>query len=315
MHAELTGTRALRYLHPPAAQADVPSHVRGGSALRRWRDRWVVVQDDVRALATVGEAGEVEAWLMPADKRGERTFDADRGNKRRKLDLEAATVLPDGRLLVFGSGSKPRRERLVVVRAERGSAAVQIELVHAGPLYASLAGEPRFAGPGLNIEGAVVVGDNLRLFQRATAIAAAADSAVNASADLDLGDFLAWLDRDAAAPRPHRIRRYHLGSVDGVALGFTDAALLADGRIAFLACAEATDDAAADGVIVATRFGFIEGESARQGGIEGSDGRASLLKLEGIEPEPGDSRGFHVVSDSDDPDIPARLGYLVVHEG
>ena len=70
---------------------------------------------------------------------GERLFDERRGNKGRKLDLEAGFVLarPDGeRLIGLGSGSSPRRERILVVRRAAGS--FDVRSVDAHALYASL---------------------------------------------------------------------------------------------------------------------------------------------------------------------------------
>ena len=52
-------------------------------------------------------------------------FDDVRGNKKLKLDLEACIVLPDGRLVAFGSGSSPQREKIVTVAAGKGAMAQQ----------------------------------------------------------------------------------------------------------------------------------------------------------------------------------------------
>ena len=51
--------------------------------------------------------------------------------------------------------------------------------------------------------------------------------------------FLGWLDGRHPFPAVHRIFEVHLGDVAGVPFGFTDAAVTDDGRVAFLACAEA----------------------------------------------------------------------------
>jgi hypothetical protein len=112
--------------------------------------------------------GSIEPLLLPRGEGGKRSFDASRGNKRSKLDLEAALVLPDGRLVAFGSGSLPQRERLVVVAP--GSAPVVRD---AHDLYRGLRQCAEFAGSELNIEGALVRSGAIELFQRGNGTASA----------------------------------------------------------------------------------------------------------------------------------------------
>lgn len=313
----VVGTRELRYAQRPDALSDVPSIVRAGSALRRWRGQWVVVQDDVRALAVFDETLDAAAWAMPPDARGRRAFDDPSGTKAAKPDFEAAVVLPDDRLVVFGSGAKPVRE-LVAVAEAPGTLRVR----EARDLYAAV----RAALPGvtLNLEAAVVRGDALLLIHRGTGLVHGAATAPDrplpsdppfaASVVLrvDLADFAAWLDGRGPAPRIVPVESLDLGAHDGALVGITDAAAAADGRLAFLACAEATDDPVADGAVVATRFGFIDADAAVQAPILRPDGRPSLLKLEGLEPVPGEPGTWLAVSDADDPRVPSLLAKLVV---
>lgn len=312
----------LRYADGGAASEDRPGHVRGASALCRDGDRLVIVQDDVHVLALRDGAGIVSARLLPADERGGdvraggvRTFDDRRGNKHRKLDLEACIRLPDGRIVALGSGSgssaamQSMRERLVVMEPE---GAVRIVEGHA--LYAGLRAERAFAGSELNVEGAVVVGGVIRLFQRGNGAARDGLAPVSATADLSLARFLDWLDRGAPAPRPERVVQVDLGEVDGVRYGFTDAAALDDGRIAFLACAEDSPDAVRDGRVHGCRFGVIEGSDCVLAPVVDRAGRPVALKLEGIAARPGAAGEFDVVVDMDRIDEPARLGRLVVSE-
>ena len=70
--------------------------------------------------------------------------------------------------------------------------------------------------------------------------------------------FLAWLDGNGPVPSLRSITTFDLGVAQGVAFGFTDGAVLADGRLAFLACAEATSDVTSDGPVVGVRFGLID---------------------------------------------------------
>ena len=285
---------------------DVGAHVRAASALRRRGARLVILQDDVNALA-VHAADGVERVLLPVGPGGLRTFDDLRGNKADKMDLEACARLPDGRLVAFGSGSTPAREQLVIIETSGG-----VRVIDAADLYARLRGEPRFAGSELNVEGAIVAGDALRLFQRGNGAITAETEPVNATGDLPLEAFVAWLDSGAATPSLTAVVQYDLGQAGGARFTFTDAALLDDGRVAFLACAEASPDAVRDGPVVGARFGIIEGDGARIAGVRDRDGALVTLKLEGLEPSPDSPRRFDVVADMDRPGEPALLGVLEI---
>jgi hypothetical protein len=288
---------------------DRVGHVRSASALRRFGDRLLIVQDDVRALALRDRDGHVEAVLMRPGAGGRRTFDTERGNKHLKLDLEACLSLPDGRAVIFGSGSTAARERLVLVQVDRAP-----RIKPAAEFYRALRSVRAFAGPALNLEGAVCHGDRVRLFQRGNG--ASDDSpSVNAVGDLPLDGFLAWLDADGPVPQLQSVLQVDLGSVQGVSYGFTDGAVMNDGRIAFLSCAEASVDVLSDGPVLGVRFGIIDRDlTVEVADVVDSDGRASLVKLEGIEARPNDSRRFDVVADLDRPDDPALIGELVVGE-
>jgi hypothetical protein len=121
-----------------------------------------------------------------------------------------------------------------------------------------------------------------------------------------------WLDGGGRLPGVAEIVQYDLGHTGDAAFGFTDAAALPDGRMAFVACAEASPDTYRDGDVLGCRFGIADGALVRVTPIlEG--GHPTMLKLEGIELR--DSAGplvFDVVADVDRPDEPARLGRLDV---
>jgi hypothetical protein len=296
----------LVYARGPSREEDYPAFARAASAIRRWQGQQVVIQDDVNVIglaserAGPGAEGVLEPLLLPRGDGGRRSFDAARGNKRDKLDLEAALVLPDGRLLAFGSGSLPARERLVLL--EPGGVP---RLRQAAELYAALRRRADFAGSELNVEGALVRSGAIELFQRGNGVCAGGLRPVNAVGRLDLGAFLRWLDFGAPAPELESVLGVDLGRHGGVALGFTDAALRADGSVAFLACAEASPDAVADGQVVCMRLGLLEAGRASTIDIIDSFGQPCLLKLEGIDSHPDDPDRFHVVADVDDPSVPA----------
>ncbi len=305
LRAHLDAPRPLYYAaHAP--QDDLPTHVRAGSAIRRWDGRLVVVQDDVHALAAIEEdTGLAHPILLPRGADGRRSFGEATGNKALKMDLEAAVVLSDNRLVVFGSGSTDRRQRLVVLNAG-GS----VTVVDAAPLYGHLRTRAEFSGAELNVEGAAVVGRRLWLFQRGNGANA---GAINAVGELSLEAFVAWLD-GGPAPTLERVRQVELGDVNGVRFGFTDAVALPDGRVAFLAGAENSADTYRDGEVLGCRFGLIDGDVVEVCEVVDSDGRQTMLKLEGLDlgaAHDGFDR-FVVVADQDDPDTPALLATLEV---
>jgi hypothetical protein len=299
----------LVYADGGSPAEDLDGHVRSASALRRFGDRLLIVQDDVRALALRDRDREVEAVLLRPGANGRRTFDATRGNKRLKLDLEACLSLPDGRAVVFGSGSARARERVVIVGPDRAP-----QIKPAADFYRALRSVREFVGPALNLEGAVCHSDRVLLFQRGNG-GSNGSSSVNAVGDLSLDGFLAWLDADGPVPHLQSVLQVDLGRIEGVPYGFTDGAVMNDGRIAFISCAEASADVLSDGPVLGVRFGIIDRDrTVEVDDVTGPDGRASLIKLEGIEARLTDSRRFDVVADLDRPDLPALIGELVVGE-
>jgi hypothetical protein len=320
LHATLSSTltatlgtpRPLLYDHGAHPLEDMPAHVRAASSIRRQGQRLVILQDDVNALAVLDPAtGSTQSILLPAGPGGARIFDDVRGNKKLKLDLEACIVLPDGRLVAFGSGSSPQREKIVTVAAGRGAMAQQIS---ASDLYASLRVHAAARAARLNIEGAVVQGDWLRLLQRGSG--KRKFKPWNAILDVSFDKFLVWLDGRHPFPPVRRIYEVNLGDVAGVPFGFTDAAVTDDGRIAFVACAEDTEDAIDDGLVLGCRFGWldVENQTVVVTPVVDAGGQPTHLKLEGIETRVGNGAVFDVVADMDRGNEPAQIAELVVRE-
>jgi hypothetical protein len=309
LSASLSLLEPLLYADGGSPGEDRPAHVRAASAMRRRGKELVIVQDDTNVLVVRSESGAVEHVLLPPSKRGERVFDDTLGNKKKKLDLEACVLLPDERIVAFGSGSKKKRERLVVL-SPHGAA----EVIEGERLYERLH-DPSFAGSELNLEGALVVGDVLRLFQRGNGAVRGELSPINATADVPLHAFLAWLAEPASdAPKLEHIVHYDLGAVNGVPFGFTDAALAHDGRVAFIACAEGSPDTVRDGEVFGCRFGLIEDDDVRMTTVLDAQGAPSKLKLEGLEARLSEPLSFDVVADMDAPSEPATLALLTASE-
>ncbi len=61
----------------------------------------------------------VGSVALPVGPDGKRLFDETRGTKKDKMDLEAAVVGDHGELILFGSGSSGKRERIALVAMDR----------------------------------------------------------------------------------------------------------------------------------------------------------------------------------------------------
>lgn len=219
-----------------------------------------------------------------------------RARKAAKPDLEMLTLLPDARMLALGSGSTPRRARGVVFPLPAQAATRTTHDL--SPLYADLTAV--FAE--LNLEGACVTGEVLRLFQRGNG-----EAAVNALVDLELAAVLEAI-ASGAAWGPElilRIHRVHLGALPGGPLGFTDAATLPDGDVLFTAVAEGGGSTYDDGAFGGAALGRLTAAGALRwlAPLQGPH------KVEGITLSPRAEGGCDVfmVADADDPAVPAPL--------
>lgn len=301
----------LRYAAGADADTDRPAHVRAASGLAWWGGRLALVQDDARFLALV-EPGSlhVDVLALPRGPGDARVFGPDRGTKHLKLDLEAVATVPttDGEaLLAFGSGSAPRRERVVVVRRVGDPT-----LVEAAGLYAALRQSVAFAGSELNVEGALVVphpaGPRLRLFNRGNGAARGDLRPVNATADLDLGALWAYLGDPTTPPPLLDVTPYDLGALDGLGLGFTDAALSTSGRLWVTMAAEDSPDATRDGRVTGSALGVVDHSGRlRYAPLRTPDGALFAAKVEGLAADPDDPQRVWLAVDPDDPARPAEL--------
>jgi hypothetical protein len=258
--------------------------VSAASGMCALADRLCVVADDETFLAQYAFDG---APLGRVALFGDVLPEAHDARKRRKPDLEALALLPDGRLLALGSGSTPRRERGALIDPARGWTVRPIDLA---ALYAEL----RAALPELNVEGAVVVGERLVLLQRGNGRARA-----NARVELDLGRVLAALEAGTlAASTLIAVTAVALPDLAGVPLSFTDAAVHG-GRVLFTAAAEDTDDTYQDGACTGSVVGELHG-----GRVLWVQPLLPACKLEGI--SCADDR-LWLVADADDRGTPAPL--------
>jgi hypothetical protein len=228
--------------------------------------------------------------------------DSKPDRKKQKPDLEALTLLPayrdypHGALLVLGSGSKRNRRMGAVLGLDaHGAVRGSPHVVDLSPILAPLDSE--FSA--LNIEGAIVSGDELRLFQRGNR-----RHGENAIIRFQLSAFLDALSSEqAGAIAPSAVNTFDLGQLDGIPFCFTDAAALPDGSMVFTAVAEDTDDSYIDGRCVDAAIGIADNNGLRC--LYRLD---RPCKVEGVHAEvDGNIIRLLLVTDADDADIPAGL--------
>lgn len=224
--------------------------------------------------------------------------------KAAKPDFESLTYLPasamypHGALLALGSGSTEQRKRGMLWPFNQQQQLVPApQLFDLQPLYQPL--ESVFAD--LNIEGVVIQGDCLKLWQRANN-----QQRNNAVIEYPLADVYALINaqQQTLNLQPQRIDYYELGEVAGVPLSFTDAYALEDGACLFTAAAENTDNSYLDGECVAAAIGLIDAQ--RQ--LRWLKPVQPIVKIEGISAKHlGDQLQILLVSDADNPATAAQL--------
>jgi hypothetical protein len=298
---------SLTYTEVRKLTLDPSTHPRGrrflsaASGLVRLGRRHYVIADDEQHLGVFDPASGGPVQLV-------RLFDGDlpesaKKRKKKKADLESLLLLPPlprcpgGALLTLGSGSRPNRRRGALLGLDTvGALLGPVRVIDLGPLYESLG--RRFAE--VNIEGALIFGDDLTLLQRGN------KGGPNATIRYAWRDIEPWLLGDADPPEPRRVREYDLGQVDGVPFGFTDATLLPDGSgWLFSAVAEDIDNAFDDGACLGAVIGIVGSDGA----LRTMQELAPRRKVEGIEARPVQGKVvLGMVTDADDPEQASEYG-------
>jgi len=312
LSATVSTRTPLRYDEGASAELDRPGHVRSGSGLAWVPGGLAVVQDDANFIAIHDPgSGRTSAITLPAGEAGLRQFDDLRGTKRFKLDLESCLALEDAggvNLIAFGSGSTSRREHVVMVDRWEDRAP-RVRLVSAPGLYRALRDEAAFAGSELNIEGAIRLGNSVRLFSRGLGALPDGRLSVNATCDLAVDALLGYLRAPmrVAPPAPTRPVQYRLGTIGAVPLGFTDALAWGD-AILYTATAEISPDATQDGPVTGSAIGVIDpGATVRWAPLTDARGELLVAKVEGVAAVPGSPAELYVVLDGDDPTTASEL--------
>ncbi len=292
--------QALRLLHLAAgAHPHGLGHLGAASGLVRLGQRLFVVADDEHHLGSFDLGNDAPVQLHRL-----RDHDlpvADAARKAAKPDLEVLLHLPPklagphGALLALGSGSGPRRHAAMLLPLDADSRPTShVQALSLEPLYAPL--RARFAD--LNIEGGFFDGDELVLLQRGNR-----SGTPNASLRYGPGQVRDWLAGGSAGTLPDE-QTFELGQIDGVTLAFTDGTALAGGRWAYSAVAEDSADSWADGACVGAVVGIVDAA----GRIVTQRRLQPTCKVEGITArEHGGEIELLMVTDADDPTVPARL--------
>lgn len=300
--------QCLQSLHvDPSQHPRGASHLSAASGLVQVKDRLYVVADDelhLGVLAAPGDASEhapnpvqlipLLPGTLPQGKKA---------RKDAKPDFETLAVLPAhagfryGALLAMGSGSRPNRERAILLALDEtgtpnGRAAeLDLEVLYA-PLHKQMA--------QLNIEGLWVQDGQMLLMQRGNRQHPASQLLV-----YEWDAMAEWLvGREPQPPKLKNRIKMDMGKVDGIPLSLTDGAALPGGLWAYCGVAENTRDSTQDGPCTGSVVGVAnqKGKLLCQYAIDGA------AKIEGISVRvKGDQVQALLVTDADDPHIASQL--------
>lgn len=231
---------------------------------------------------------------------------------------------PHGLLIMSGSGGMSwegfRRSSCVVYSLDdQGHISGLPAKVSLEALHDSLEQGDQVNGD-LNIEGMAVYGQSLVLAQRGNSIDADGRPAQNLLIFLDLGEVLEsiYTDLSVGVLELQGTRTYelghlpieHEGAAHDVKIDFTDLDAVTDdphGRLVFTAAGEGPDGTPVANVIAGSAVGVI----AADGGLLAITPLADRsIKLEGVDARYNPTLGsidLLLVSDADDPDVPAPL--------
>jgi hypothetical protein len=249
-----------------------------------WREGTLyVVADDENVLYAFGlEGGTRRIRLLPGElpeKKSER--------KARKPDFEILVDLPGHGILAMGSGSRPTRERAVLVDHREGS-----RVIDTSALCARL----RESFAELNLEGGALVAEEFVLLQRGNR--GDSRSALVFIAMCDLRDALA--SQCFALTRAPRIVDLDLGASDGLPWSCTDLTILDGGDLLACAVLEDTRNAYDDGACLGSALVRI----APDGQVRWLRRLDTPSKVEGIAV---DGNAIWLVSDADDRAVASKL--------
>ncbi|MFZ4713223.1 MAG: DUF6929 family protein [Bacteriovoracaceae bacterium] len=220
-----------------STQKSRPCFVSAGSGLILHQNHFYVVADDELSLGIFPHQGDALGKFVPV-MNGELPL-GHRERKKAKPDFESLILLDNDRLLVLPSGSKENRHLAIIYHLD----ANRTEVLDLSVLYLAL--EKEFSE--LNLEGAVIKGHDLLLFQRGNGA-----KKENAVITVELDSFL------NGQLNLKKIKHYQLGEIKKTPYSFTDAAIDDQGHLYFLAAAEASDSTFEDGAFLGAIIGRFD---------------------------------------------------------
>lgn len=282
-----------------------------------------------------GFAERIIPEVLPIDpkERASKKADFEALALVRRWDIEAlehparAEILrrfPHGLLMMSGSGGMSseglRRSTCVVYSLDgEGHIAGLPAKISLKALHESLENGDQVTGD-LNIEGMAVYGQSLVLAQRGNSVDAEGDPAANLLISLDLGEVLEsiYTDLSVGVLELRGARTYELGHLtvehEGeafeVKIDFTDLDAVTDDpqeRLVFTAAGEGPDGSPVHHVIAGSAVGVVSAEGELLSITPLAD---RSIKLEGVDARYNPTLGsidLLLVSDADDPDVPAPL--------
>lgn len=275
---------AIRLLNVDEPLASGNRFLAAASGLAKIGETCCVIGDDEAHLALFHLAGDAPGTLLRL-----LPGKLPRKKKKRKAvkpDFEILFALPDNRLCALGSGSTEKRMRAAIINPTDET--VVVRDIHL--LFAALA--PLVTE--INLEGAVLIGERLLLFNRGN-LANPGNAVFETTLAAITGgdDFTVALAASLTLPM-----------VGNAPLTVTDACALGDGHILLSAVAEVTDDSYADGDILGAAIVRLSPDLA----IVAVEPIEPVVKIEGIWAERSStSIALLCVSDADDPDTPSSL--------
>lgn len=288
--------------------------VRAASAIAPLGTGWLIAQDDaIHGAWWHPDAGTVKPLRLLPPRRDNQTFSEADGTKWLKPDLETACAVgPEigDTVLLLGSGSLPARMDGVLVR-HTGNGTPTTRSADLTVLYERVRTVLQLDADRVNLEGACVVGERLRWFQRGHP----RSGVPSASIDVDLPGLLAVFDGDGDPDgiAVGRVRHYHLGKLDGMPLAITDAVRLPDDALCVSATAEDAPDAVADGPITGSALAIIDPDGTVRA-VAPIRQALTTCKVEGLAVVDVTASGARLLAvvDQDDPEQPSTVAHLDV---
>jgi hypothetical protein len=284
--------RPLFYEDPAAAAAlGLPPHVSAASSVALVGDRLFVVQDDVHALAVVDPI-TATARPLPLDLPGGLVRE-----KADKADFEACTLLPDGRLLVVGSGS--RATRRVAFAVDTKSTEPSSTRLQSAAFYDAVdAGIARIGGL-TNIEGLSITNDATTVLHRGPGAGSGSNGRCAVLRIPTEAVLRALYDGTPIDPAAVKALPIDLGAIDDDPITWTDGVDVYGIGVVFTGACERTAHVEEDGVCTASVLGLLP----RQGPLSWArllepNGAPMQRKVEGL--AIAGERAWLVV-DADDP--------------